>query len=73
MGQVIEMITGAKAKKEAWRQAKLSKEQARVAQARQEQSTQNQEADTAISMTATKKVPRGKRLLLGDMSSTLGG
>lgn len=73
MAQVMEMMTGAKARKEARRQAELSKEQARVAQARQEQSTQNQEADTAVSMTATKKAPRGKRLLLGDMSSTLGG
>lgn len=73
MAQVMEMVTGAKAKKEARRQAELSKEQARVAQARQEQSTQNQEADTLTSMAATKKAPRGKRLLLGDMSSTLGG
>lgn len=69
----MEMITGSKAKKEAKKQAELTAEQNRIAQARNEQSVQNQEADTKTSMTATKKAPRGKRLLLGDISSTLGG
>lgn len=69
----MEMITGSKAKKEAKKQAEMTAEQNRIAQARNEQSIQNQESDTKTSMAATKKAPRGKRLLLGDISSTLGG
>ncbi len=72
MGGFVDMITGGSARKEARRQAQQAAEQNRIAQARNEQAVQNQEADTKSSMAATKKAPRGKRLLLGDVSSTLG-
>ena len=71
MGGFVDAITGGSAK-EARRQARQTAEQNRIALARNEQSVQNQEADTRGMLTAAKKAPRGKRLLLGDTSSTLG-
>lgn len=62
---------GDAAKKQAAQQA----EQNRLALAKSEQDTQAKEQDTATTMAALGKTPRGRRLLMGDSggSATIGG
>lgn len=71
MGGFLDALTGKSAKR-ASEDAAKAREENRVAVARNEQNAQNQEADTRMTAIATKKAPRGRRLLLGDASSTLG-